>query len=68
MANQNNSKRYSLSERRAYYMGVGAWIGFGKSSGIKKAADQMSPTEKQSFYNGLDDAMTRRIKNNKKGR
>lgn len=67
MKNQQQ-KRYSLSERRAYYMGVGAWIGFGKAGGIKKAAEKMPPAEKQSFYNGLDDAMTRRGKNKQKGR
>lgn len=67
MANQNkNQKRYSLPERRAYYMGMGAWLG--RCRRIKETADKMSPVEKQSFYNGLDDAIIMRWKNNKKGR
>lgn len=56
------TKRYSAAERKAYYMGVGAAIGFGKVSEIKRAANRMSETEKRSFYNGFDDRATKRRK------
>lgn len=53
-------KKYSVKERKAYYMGVGACIGLGKVAEIKKAARKMSPSERESFYNGFDDRATRR--------
>ena len=49
------NRRFTAEERRAYYMGVGAAIGFGKVSAIKRAANKMSPMAKKSFYNGFDD-------------
>ena len=54
------AKQYSAAERRAYYMGCGAWIGFGKAAGIKKAVAKMTAKEKESFYNGFDDSATKR--------
>ena len=57
---KKDTKRYTAAERKAYYMGVGAWIGFGKATGIKKAASKMTAAEKQSFYNGFDDSATKR--------
>ena len=60
MEKQNKLKQYSAAERKAYYMGIGAAIGFGKVSEIKKATSKMSEKEKRSFYNGVDDrAVTR---------
>ena len=55
MAGKINNKRYSAKEKKAYYMGIGAGIGFGKTQGIKKAVNEMTKEEKQSFYNGFDD-------------
>lgn len=59
---EKETKRYTAAERKAYYMGVGAWIGFGKAQGIKKAAEKMTAAEKRSFYNGFDDNATKRKK------
>ena len=46
------AKKYSAAEKKAYYMGLGAAIGFGK--GIKKTMSKMSVAEKNSFRNGFD--------------
>ena len=56
------TKCYTATERKAYYMGVGAAIGFGKISEIKKTAGRMSEAEKRSFYNGFDNRLQRRGK------
>ena len=53
-------KQYSANERKAYYMGVGAGIGFGKVQNIKKTVSKMTKEEKKSFYNGFDNYMQRR--------
>ena len=53
-------KKYSANERKAYYMGIGAAIGFGRVSEIKKVVSSMTKAEKESFYNGFDDRFTRR--------
>ena len=58
MKANKHKKQYSSSERKAYYMGIGAWIGFGKVAGIKKAVAKMSEPERKSFYNGFDDSAT----------
>lgn len=52
-------KNYSAKERKAYYMGIGAAIGFGRLSEIKKVVSSMTKAEKESFYNGFDDRSTR---------
>lgn len=61
MKKQQN-RRFTVEERRAYYMGVGAAIGFGKISAIKRAANKMRPAEKKSFYNGFDDGFMKKNK------
>jgi len=60
MAGKNSGKRYSAKEKKAYYMGLGAGIGFGKTQSIKKAVSKMTKEEKQSFYNGFDDYSIKR--------
>ena len=59
---KQETKRYSAAERKAYYMGVGAHIGFGRLSEIKRTTSKMSEAEKRSFYNGFDDRATKRRK------
>ena len=54
---KNAKPRYSAKEKKAFYMGVGASIGLGKAGEVKRRASNMSPEEKQSFYNGLDAGM-----------
>lgn len=54
---KDKQAQYSAKERKAYYMGVGAGIGFGKTVHIKRFVRTLSPAEKKSFYNGLDSAM-----------
>lgn len=62
-------KKFSWKEKRAYYMGLGAAIGFGRVSGIKKVADKMSKEEKRSFYNGFDDySANKKVEVQKSGR
>ena len=61
--------RYSAKERRAYYMGVGAAIGNARVIGI--VVRSLPKAEKESFYNGMDDTMRKKlagIKKIKKGR
>ena len=61
--------RYSAKERRAYYMGVGAAIGNARVIGV--VVRSLPKDEKNSFYNGMDYALTKKlrgIKKNKKGR
>ena len=61
--------RYSAKERRAYYMGVGAAIGNARVIGV--VVRSLPKAEKESFYNGMDDTMRKKlagIKKNKKGR
>lgn len=62
MNKEKSTARYSASERKAYYMGVGAAIGFGKVEEIKKAARKMTEKDRKSFYNGFDDRATRHKK------
>lgn len=57
MAGKINNKRYSAKEKKAYYMGIGAGIGFGKTKNIKNTVGKMTKEEKESFYNGFDDYM-----------
>lgn len=59
-------KRYSAEEKKAYYMGVGAYIGYGKA--IKTVASRMSSQAKQSFYNGFDSATQKYAGVKKKGK
>ena len=66
MSNKTSKPKYTAAERKAYYMGVGAWIGFGKAAGIKKAMGKMSADERRSFGNGFDEAATRRGRKNEK--
>jgi hypothetical protein len=58
---RRNNKRYTAKERKAYYVGVGAGIGFGKSQNMKKAVGKMTKEEKQSFNNGFDDYVQKRV-------
>lgn len=60
MVEKRENKRYTSAERKAYYMGVGAAIGFGKTREIDKVRKRLSPIEKKSFYNGFDDYLERR--------
>lgn len=46
--------RYTAEERRAYYIGVGACMGYGRNGAIHKTLKEMTPAEKKSFYNGFD--------------
>ena len=62
MAQKQDMKRYTAAERKAYYMGLGAYIGLGKVANIKKTAGKMTAAEKRSFYNGFDDGATKRKK------
>ena len=55
-----NKRTYSAKEKNAYYMGVGAGVGFGKK--IKTFAGKMTADEKRSFYNGLNDYLTKKKK------
>ena len=61
---KNVKPRYTAKEKKAFYMGVGAAVGFGRTAEIKKTIAKMTNVEKQSFYNGFDS----RLLNNKKGR
>lgn len=55
-------RKYSYKEKRAYFMGKGAAIGFGRASQIKKVTSRMTKEEKESFYNGFDEySSTKRI-------
>ena len=56
---KDKQAQYSAKERKAYYMGVGAGIGFGKAGYIQRFARTLSPAEKKSFYNGLDSFMSK---------
>ena len=60
MNSKKNNTRYSVKEKKAYYMGIGAGIGFGKTKNIKNTVGKMTKEEKQSFYNGFDDYMQKR--------
>ena len=57
---KTNKKQFSSEERKAYYMGVGAAIGFGKSAEIKRVTSNMTAEEKKSFNNGFDDRIMRK--------
>lgn len=50
----NKKKRYSYAERKAYHMGVGAYMGFGKVRTIKAMTKGMTAEERKSFNNGFD--------------
>ena len=52
-------RRYTAEERKAYYMGWGAAIGMGRYPHIKKRADRMSSTCRESFFNGFNDFLAR---------
>mgnify|MGYP006334893329 CR=1 FL=1 len=62
--------KYSAEEKQAYYMGLGAAIGYGRK--IKSAMNDMSPKVKESFKNGLELGLQNKTKlkvlKNKKGR
>ena len=61
--------RYSAKERKAYYMGVGSAIGQFKVIGLFMPT--LPKNEKDSFLNGWEYAVTKKlkgIKKNKKGR
>lgn len=58
-------QKYSADEKKAYYIGVGAGIGFGRGKNISKMMKSMSAQEKQSFQNGFESGM---LKKNWKGR
>ena len=64
------TKRYSAAERKAYYMGVGAAISLQKRIG--STMKKLSKDEKQSFSNGLDETLLKKprgyFNNNQKGR
>ena len=66
------TKRYSAAERKAYYIGIGAAIGLGRTQNIKRATSKMDEKEKRSFYNGFDETMLKKprgyFNNNQKGR
>lgn len=53
-------KKYSYKEKKAFYLGVGAAIGCGRTSQIKRVTAKMTPEEKKSFYNGFDDYSIRK--------
>lgn len=57
MENKKQETRYTADEKKAYYMGVGACIGYGKA--IKAVSRRMSSKERQSFFNGFDSATER---------
>ena len=59
---KQGKKAYTPEEKRAYYMGVGAWIGFGRTGSIQRAIKNMSPAVKKSFLNGFDKAALRKKK------
>lgn len=64
-----NTKKYSVEEKRAYYVGVGAGIGCGQVKNVQRIMKQMSPEEKASFKNGFDKgAVQRKWKGKSKGR
>ena len=50
----SKSSKYSYAERKAYWKGAGAKIGFGKVKNINRVTRRMTAKEKQSFYNGFD--------------
>ena len=53
-------KKYSVEEKKAYYIGIGAGIGFGRTKNIQKMMKSMTAQEKKSFQNGLDDGMSKK--------
>lgn len=58
MKEKKAKKVYSADERRAYYIGVGASMRLGSSSGTyKKMKSSMTEKEWESFNNGLNDGM-----------
>lgn len=59
---KDKQAQYSAKEKKAYYIGVGAGIGFGKAGYIQRFARTLSPAEKKSFYNGLDASILRQKK------
>ena len=50
-----SKKKYSATEKQAYYMGLGAALAGGRFENIKKTMNSMSPNIKESYKNGLDD-------------
>ena len=58
------AKKYSAAEKKAYYMGLGAAIGFGRLKEIKKARSKMSVAEKESFGNGFDAYLFAKVRGN----
>ena len=57
---RTKKQSYSPSERRAYYIGVGAAIATKKNIG--KAMKGMPVKEKQSFQNGFDETLLNKPK------
>lgn len=53
-------KQYSAKEKKAFYIGVGAGIGFGRTKEIKKVTSKMTAAERKSFYNGFDAQLEKR--------
>ena len=68
MSQQQLRKRYTQNERKAYYVGVGAAMGFMNSrhSTIKKSKVTMTKAEHESFNNGFDDFMNKKTNYNHK--
>lgn len=63
MSKVKKTTKYSREEVKAYYMGQGAAVGYGKVEAIRKFRDSLSPALKKSFSNGFDDAFAdRKIK------
>ena len=55
-------KDYSAKEKKAYYLGKGAGIGFGRIKSIKYFVSLLSPAERESLYNGFDSVFLRQKK------
>ena len=53
-------KQYSAKEKKAFYIGVGASLGFGRTKEIKKATSKMTVAEKKSLYNGFQAQLDKR--------
>ena len=53
-------KQYSAKEKKAFYIGVGAAVGFGRVKEIKRVMNKMTVAERESFKNGFDDQLLKR--------